>query len=67
MFPLYDVIHAEQNKKRQQSRQTLESEQYALEVIWKSLRFADHVTKRNEGSGDENESAYKVKNKLLLI
>ena len=48
MSPLYDVIHAEQ---------------YALEIIWKSLRFADHVTKRNvDSAGEENESAYEVKN-----
>ena len=44
MSPLYDAIHAEQNEKRQQSQQTLE--QYALEIIWKSLRFAHHVTER---------------------
>ena len=44
MSPLYDAIHAEQNKKRQQSQPTLE--QYALEIIWKSLRFAHHVQKR---------------------
>ena len=25
----------------------------------RALRFADHVTKRNEGSGNENEAYYK--------